>query len=67
MRVHKDHENLLQMLYQITAGYFQDDHADALRKDPVLTAAVGKKALTSQPTLYRFHNRMDGLHEERAH
>ena len=27
-RIHKDHENLLQMLYQITAAYFQDDHAD---------------------------------------
>ena len=58
-RIHKDHENLLQMLYQITAAYFQDDHADALRNDPVLTAAVGKQALASQPTLSRFHNRMD--------
>lgn len=58
-RVHKDHENLLQMLYQITAAYFQDDHADALRHDPAITAAVGKDALASQPTLSRFHNRMD--------
>ena len=57
-RIHKDHENLLQMLYQITAAYFQDDHADALRNDPVLTAAVCKQALASQPTLSRFHNRM---------
>ena len=58
-RIHKDHENLLQMLYQITAAYFQDDHADALRHDPVLTAAVEKLSLASQPTLSRFHNRMD--------
>ena len=58
-RFHKDHENLLQMLYQITAAYFQDDHADALRRNPVLTAAVGKSALASQPTISRFHNRMD--------
>ena len=58
-RVHKDHENLLQMLYQITAAYFQDDHADALRNDPVITAAVGKASLASQPTLSRFHNRLD--------
>ena len=58
-RIHKDHENLLQMLYQITAAYFQDDHADALRNDPVLTAVVDKNALASQPTLSRFHNRMD--------
>ena len=59
IRFHKDHENLTQMLYQITAAYFQDDHADALRHDPVITAAIGKAALASQPTLSRFHNRMD--------
>lgn len=58
-RVHKDHEILLQMLYQITGAYFQDDHADRLRNDPVITSAVGKAALASQPTLSRFHNRMD--------
>ena len=58
-RIHKDHENLLQMLYQIAAAYFQDDHADALRNDPAITAAVGKEALASQPTLSRFHNRLD--------
>lgn len=59
IRIHKDYENLLQMFYQITAAYFQDDHADALRRDPVITAAVGKEALASQPTLSRFHNRLD--------
>ena len=58
-RIHKDHENLLQMLYQITGAYFQDDHADNLRNDPVINAAIGKTALASQPTLSRFHNRMD--------
>ena len=58
-RIHKDHENLLQMLYQITGAYFQDDHADSLRNDPVVTSVVGKAALASQPTLSRFHNRMD--------
>ena len=58
-RFHKDHENLLQMLYQITGAYFQDDHADALRNNPVMTASIGKPALASQPTLSRFHNRMD--------
>ena len=59
IRYHKDHDNLLQMLYQITAAYFQDDHADALRHDPAITAAVGKETLASQPTLSRFHNRLD--------
>ena len=58
-RFHKDHENLMQMLYQITAAYYQDDNADALRHDPVFTAALGKSSLASQPTLSRFHNRMD--------
>ena len=58
-RIHTDPENLLQMLYQITGAYFQDDHADSLRNDPVMNAAVGKAALASQPTLSRFHNRMD--------
>ena len=59
IRQHKDHENLLQMLYQIMGAYYQDDHADALRNDPALTACVGKQALASQPTLSRFHNRLD--------
>ena len=58
-RIHKDHENLLQMLYQITGAYFQDDHADSLRNDPVLNAVIGKTALASQPSLSRFHNRMN--------
>ena len=39
-RIHKDHENLLQMLYQITGAYFQDDHADSLRNDPVMNAVI---------------------------
>ena len=58
-RYHKDHENLLQMLYQITTAYFQDNHADALKNDPAITTAVGKETLASQPTLSRFHNRLD--------
>lgn len=58
-RIHKDHENLLQILFQIMGAYFQDDHADALRNDPAITAAVGKEALASQPTLSRFYNRLN--------
>ena len=49
----------MQMLYLITGAYFQDDHADSLRNDPVLNAVIGKTALAFQPTLSRFHNRMD--------
>lgn len=58
-RIHKDDENLWQMVYQILGAYFEDDCADELTNDPVLTVILGKKALASQPTLSRFFNRMD--------
>ena len=58
-RIHKDDENLWQMIYQILGAYFEDDCADELTDDPVFTAILGKKALASQPTLSRFFNRMD--------
>ena len=47
------------MIYQIVAAYFEDDFADELINDPVLTAILGKEKLASQPTLSRFWNRMD--------
>lgn len=58
-RVHKDHENLLQMIYQIFGTYYEDSCANEIRNDPVLSAVLGKQALASQPTLSRFFNRMD--------
>ncbi len=58
-RIHKDDENLLQMIYQIFGTYYEDDRADELRNDPVLSAVLGKEALASQPTSSRFFNRMD--------
>lgn len=58
-RIHKDEENLLQMIYQVFGTYYEDNCADELRCDPVLTAVLGKAALASQPTLSRFFNRMD--------
>ena len=58
-RIHKDDVNLLQIIYQIICGYFEDDCADELSYDPVLTAILGKNRLASQPTLSRFFNRMD--------
>lgn len=58
-RIHKDDENLWQIVYQILGAYFEDDCADELTNDPVLTAILGKKALASQPTLSRFFHRMD--------
>ena len=58
-RIHKDDENLWQMVYQILGACFEDDCADELTNDPILTAILGKEALASQLTLSRFFNRMD--------
>ena len=59
IRIHKDDENLMQMIYQIIAAYFEDDCADELTSDPVFSAILEKKSLASQPTISRFFNRMD--------
>ena len=59
VRFHKDNENLMQMVYQIIAAYFEDDCADELTHDPVFQVILDKNALASQPTLSRFFNRMD--------
>ena len=58
-RYHTDKENLLQMIYMIMEGYFEDDSSDELRNDPVFKAVLNKDTLASQPTISRFHNRMD--------
>ena len=58
-RVHIDPENLLQIIYQTIAAYFEDDCSDELTVDPVFTAILEKSALASQPTISRFFNRMD--------
>ena len=58
-RIHTDPENLMQVIYQIIAAYFEDDCADELAKDPVMNAILEKDKLASQPTLSRFWNRMD--------
>lgn len=58
-RIHKDIENLFQVIFQTIAAYFEDDCADELTNDPVLTSVLDKDALASQPTLSRFYNRMD--------
>ena len=58
-RYHTDQENLLQMIYMISAGYFEDDASDELTNDPVFKSILEKDALASQPTVSRFFNRMD--------
>ena len=59
LRLHKDRQNLAQLIYQILAGYFNDNDADELTNEPVFKSILGKNALASQPTLSRFWNRMD--------
>lgn len=58
-RVHTDDDNLLQAIYMNIAAYFQDDHADHLSNEAVMTSILDKERLASQPTLSRFYNRMD--------
>ena len=58
-RYHTDKENLLQMIYMIITGYFEDDASDELTRDPVFKSVLEKDALASQPTVSRFFNRMD--------
>ena len=58
-RYHKDAENLWQVIYQILGAYFEDDCADELTNDPILTAVLSKKTLALQSTLSRFFNQMD--------
>lgn len=59
IRFHKDHENLEQIIYQTLAAYFNDNDADELRNEPVITTILDKDKLASQPTLSRFWSRMD--------
>ena len=58
-RYHTDQENLLQMIYMIIAGYFEDDASGELTNDPVFKSVLEKDALASQPTVSRFFNRTD--------
>lgn len=57
--VHANEQLLRQKIYQIMAGYAEDDAADQLTHDPVFTQIVGTDALASQPSLSRFFPRFD--------
>ncbi|WP_035210353.1 transposase, partial [Mesobacillus boroniphilus] len=57
--VHSNENLLRQKIYQIIAGYTDDDAADQLTKDPVFTQIIGTEALASQPSLSRFFRRFD--------
>lgn len=58
---HSLHDLLRQRIYQITAGYADQNDADALRSDPLLKLVCGRLAegdpdLASQPTFSRLEN-----------
>lgn len=57
--VHSNENLLRQKVYQIIAGYSEDDAADHLTNDPVFTQIIGTEALASQPSLSRFFQRFD--------
>ena len=47
-RYHSDPKNLLQMIYMIIAGYFEDDASDELTNDPVFKSVLEKDATLNQ-------------------
>lgn len=57
--VHSNENLLCQKIYQIIAGYSEDDAVDQLTKDSVFTQIIGTDALASQPSLSRFFRRFD--------
>lgn len=57
--IHSNEQLLRQKIYQLIAGYHEDDAADQLTHDPVFTQILGTPALASQPSLSRFLKRFD--------
>ena len=57
--IHKNEQLLRQKIYQLIAGYHEDDAADHLTHDPVFTQVLGIPALASQPSLSRFFKRFN--------
>ena len=61
---HTTEQLLSQRVLQIIAGYKDSNDCNALRHDPALKTACGKKPesdgpLASQPTMFRFEHRID--------
>ncbi|QDI91889.1 IS1380 family transposase [Salicibibacter halophilus] len=56
---HSNEQLLRQKLYQMIAGYDEDDAADQLTDDPVFKQIIGTDALASQPSISRFLARFD--------
>ncbi|GAE95507.1 mobile element protein [Gracilibacillus boraciitolerans JCM 21714] len=56
---HTNQNILRQKIYQIIAGYSEDDASDQLTSDPIFTKLIGVDSLASQPSLSRFYSRFD--------
>lgn len=52
--IHQNEQLLRQKIYQLIAGYHEDDAADQLTHNPVFTQVLGTPALASQPSLSHF-------------
>ena len=61
-RIHIDPENLLQVIYQTMAAYFEDDCADELTVDPVLQRYLARMLL---PHNLRFRGFITGWMKQR--
>ena len=57
--IHSNEKLLRQKIYQMIAGYPEDDVADQLTEDPVFTQVLSTPTLASQPSLSRFWERFD--------
>ena len=57
--IHSNELLIRQKIYQLIAGYHEDDAADQLRHDPIFTQVLSTAALASQPSLSRFFKRFD--------
>ncbi len=57
--LHLNEQLLCQKVYQLIAGYANDDAADQLTNDPVFKEVIGNDAVASQPSLSRLFNRFD--------
>ena len=53
-RYHTDGDNLLQLIYMIIVGYFEDDVSDELTNDSVLKTVFEKPVLASQQRYQEF-------------
>lgn len=58
IRYHTNSDLVIQRIYQHILGYYSDDSCDDLRLEPLLTRALGKEVLASQPTMSRLKDRV---------